>query len=106
MMLSLEQSPFLTFRVRNWPSNRKWHYTKDNKKADIVAMTVAELMKRRLAPWDALKECLTSSLERLPDMKSHGCSGCAVLPLLLYSPKKGWMRHIATSWSIVCSHAC
>lgn len=41
----------------------------DDKKADIVAVTLAELMKRRLVPWDTLKECFSASLSGLPELK-------------------------------------
>lgn len=41
----------------------------DSEKADIVASSLAELMKRRLVPWDVLKECFTVSLGTLPELK-------------------------------------
>lgn len=37
-----------------------------------MALTLAELVKRELAPWDAVRECFANSLQGLPDMKSFG----------------------------------
>jgi len=41
----------------------------DHSKADAVAMTLAEIMKRRLASWDVLREALTPLTTSLEDMQ-------------------------------------
>lgn len=43
----------------------------DSKKADITAATLAELMKRCLVSWDTFKECFSTSLSALPDLKLY-----------------------------------
>eukprot|EP00434_Breviolum_minutum_P045875 symbB.v1.2.041228.t1/scaffold7949.1/size8494/2 len=40
----------------------------DSKKADIVALTLAEIMNRKLAPWPTLQQCFAPFLGRLSDM--------------------------------------
>ncbi len=45
---------------------------KDSKKADIVALTLAEIMNRKLAPWPTLQQCFAPFLGRLSDMMFHG----------------------------------
>lgn len=45
---------------------------KDSKKADVVALTLAEIMNRKLAPWPTLQQCFAPFLGRLSDMMIHG----------------------------------
>ena len=37
----------------------------DDKKQDVTAQVIAELMRRRLVPWDMLKDCCPVSLDPL-----------------------------------------
>mmetsp|Transcript_2837 Transcript_2837/g.6805 ORF Transcript_2837/g.6805 Transcript_2837/m.6805 type:complete len:1037 (+) Transcript_2837:78-3188(+) len=41
----------------------------DPNKQDVTAQVMVELVRRRLIPWDMLKDSLTNSLASLPDMK-------------------------------------